>query len=295
MSREPRRLKDVLDEGQFAVTIEYNPPKGTNINGVLDNAKQLLGRVHGVNVTDNTAAVVRAGSLPVCRLLYELGHDPVMQLTCRDRNRIGMQSDLMGAHMLGIRNVLCLTGDYPTVGDHKEAKPVYDLDSVQVMQVVQGLNNGRDMVGNKLDGSTAFTIGAAVTPEADLVGPVLAKFEVKVKAGAQFFQTQAIYNPDQFVTFMKAVRPFKVKVLAGILLLRNAKMAEFMNANIPGMSVPKDMIEELRAAGDKSEDVGVEIAVRTIKAVRPHCDGVHIMAIKGIHRLGEIITKAQLG
>jgi methylenetetrahydrofolate reductase (NADPH) len=295
MSREPRRLKDVLDEGQFAVTIEYNPPKGTNINGVLDNAKQLLGRVHGVNVTDNTAAVVRAGSLPVCRLLYELGHDPVMQLTCRDRNRIGMQSDLMGAHMLGIRNVLCLTGDYPTVGDHKEAKPVYDLDSVQVMQVVQGLNNGRDMVGNKLDGSTAFTIGAAVTPEADLVGPVLAKFEVKVKAGAQFFQTQAIYNPDQFAAFMKAVRPFKVKVLAGILLLRNAKMAEFMNANIPGMSVPKDMIEELRAAGDKSEDVGVEIAVRTIKAVRPHCDGVHIMAIKGIHRLGEIITKAQLG
>ena len=295
MSREPRRLKEVLEQGQFAVTIEYNPPKGTNISGVLDNAKQLLGRVHGVNVTDNTAAVVRAGSLPVCRLLYELGHDPVMQLTCRDRNRIAMQSDLMGAHMLGIRNVLCLTGDYPTVGDQKEAKPVYDLDSVQVMQLVQGLNNGRDMVGHKLDGSTAFTIGAAVTPEADLVGPVLAKFEVKVKAGAQFFQTQAIYNPVQFAAFMKAVRPFKVKVLAGILLLRNAKMAEFMNANIPGMSVPTDMIDELRSAGDKSEDVGVEIAVRTIKAVRPHCDGVHIMAIKGTHRLGEIITKAELG
>jgi len=295
MSREPRRLKEVLEQAEFAVTIEYNPPKGTNISGVLDNAKQLLGRVHGVNVTDNTAAVVRAGSLPVCRLLYELGHDPVMQLTCRDRNRIAMQSDLMGAHMLGIRNVLCLTGDYPTVGDQKEAKPVYDLDSVQVMQLVQGLNNGRDMAGHKLDGSTDFTIGAAVTPEADLVGPVLAKFEVKVKAGAQFFQTQAIYNPVQFAAFMKAVRPFKVKVLAGILLLRNAKMAEFMNANIPGMSVPDDMIDELRAAGDKSEDVGVEIAVSTIKTVRPHCDGVHIMAIKGTHRLGEIITKAQLG
>jgi methylenetetrahydrofolate reductase (NADPH) len=294
MSQEPKRLKDVLDQGQFAVTIEYNPPKGTNINGVLENAKQLLGRVHGVNVTDNTAAVMRAGSLPVCRLLYELGHDPVMQLTCRDRNRIAMQSDLLGAHMLGIRNILCLTGDYPTVGDHKDAKPVYDLDSVQVMGLVQGLNNGRDLAGNKLDGSTAFTIGAAVTPEAELVGPVLAKFEVKVKAGAQFFQTQAIYNTDQFASFMKAVRPFKVKVLAGILLLRNAKMAEFMNANIPGMSVPQAMIDELRAAGDKSEDVGVEIAVRSIHAVRPHCDGVHIMAIKGTHRLGEIITKAQL-
>lgn len=294
MSREPQRLIDVLNRGTFAVTVEYNPPKGTNISSVLENAKQLVGRVHGVNVTDNTAAVVRAGSLPVCRLLYELGHDPVMQLTCRDRNRIAMQSDLMGAHMLGIRNILCLTGDYPTVGDHKEAKPVYDLDSVQVMQLVQGLNNGKDMVGNKLDGSTAFTIGAAVTPEADLVGPVLAKFEVKVKAGAQFFQTQAVYHPDVFASFMKHVRPFNVKVLAGILLLRNAKMAEFMNANIPGMSVPNEMIDELKAAGEKAEDVGVDIAVRTIKAVRPHCDGVHIMAIKATHRLAEIITKAEL-
>ncbi|MEK7755627.1 MAG: methylenetetrahydrofolate reductase, partial [Planctomycetota bacterium] len=252
------------------VTIEYNPPKGTNISGVLENAKQLVGRVHGVNVTDNTAAVVRAGSLPVCRLLYELGHDPVMQMTCRDRNRIAIQSDLMGASMLGIRNILCLTGDYPTVGDHKEAKPVYDLDSVQVMQLVQGLNNGLDMAGNKLDGSTDFTIGAAVTPEADPLGPMLAKFEVKVKAGAQFFQTQAIYHPEQFASFMKAVRPFKAKVLAGILVLRNAKMAEFMNANIPGVSVPQQMIDALRAAGPgRAEDVGVDIAVRPIKTVRP--------------------------
>lgn len=295
MSREPQRLIDVLNRGTFAVTVEYNPPKGTNISSVLDSAKQLVGRVHGVNVTDNTAAVVRAGSLPVCRLLYELGHDPVMQLTCRDRNRIAMQSDLMGAHMLGIRNILCLTGDYPTVGDHKEAKPVYDLDSVQVMQLVQGLNNGKDMMGNKLDGSTAFTIGAAVTPEADLVGPVLVKFEVKVKAGAQFFQTQAVYNPDVFASFIKQVRPFNVKVLAGILVLRNHKMAEFMNANIPGMSVPKEMIDELKAAGDRAEDVGVDIAVQSIKAVRPHCDGVHIMAIKATHRLAEIITKAEIG
>ena len=295
MSREPQRLIDVLNRGTFAVTVEYNPPKGTNISAVLENAKQLVGRVHGVNITDNTAAVVRAGSLPVCRLLYELGHDPVMQMTCRDRNRIAMQSDLMGAHMLGIRNILCLTGDYPTVGDHKEAKPVYDLDSVQVMQLVQGLNNGKDMMGNKLDGSTAFTIGAAVTPEADLIGPVLAKFEVKVKAGAQFFQTQAVYNPDVFASFMKQVRSFNVKVLAGILVLRNYKMAEFMNANIPGMSVPKEMIDELKAAGDRAEDVGVDIAVRSIKAVRPHCDGVHLMAIKATHRLAEIITKAELG
>lgn len=288
-------MRQVLDQGQFAVTIEYNPPKGTNVGKLLDSAKELVGRVHGVNVTDCTAAVMRASSLSLCRLLYELGHDPVMQMTCRDRNRIGIQADLLGGHLLGIRNILCLTGDYPTVGDHKDAKPVYDFDSVQIMQAVQGLNAGRDWAGGKLDGSTQFLIGGAVTPEADPLGPMLAKFETKVKAGAQFFQTQAIYHPDQFARFMQAVRPFKAKVLAGILLLRNAKMAEFMNANIPGVSVPQDMIDELKAAGDKHAiEAGVEIAVRTIHAVRPHCDGVHIMAIKATERLPQIIEKAGL-
>lgn len=295
MSREPRRLKEVLEQGQFAVTIEYNPPKGTNVTTIMESAKALAGRVHGVNVTDCTAAVMRASSLSLCRLLYEVGHDPVMQMTCRDRNRIGIQADLLGGHLLGMRNILCLTGDYPTVGDHKDAKPVYDLDSVQVMQAVQGLNAGRDWAGNKLDGSTQFFIGGAVTPEADPLGPMLSKFETKVKAGAEFFQTQAIYNPDQFAGFMKAVRKFKVKVLAGILLLRNAKMAEFMNANIPGVSVPQAMIDELKAAGDThAVEAGVEIAVRTIHAVRPHCDGVHIMAIKATDRLPQIIEKAGL-
>lgn len=296
MSRGQRRLREILDRGTFAVTVEYNPPKGTNVTALLASAKSLVGHVHGVNVTDNTAAIMRASSLSICRLLYEMGHDPVMQMTCRDRNRLGIQSDLLGAHLLGIRNILCLTGDYPTVGDHKDAKPVYDLDSVQIMQLVQGMNNGRDLAGGKLDGSTDYLIGAAVTPEADPLGPMLAKFETKVRAGAQFFQTQAIYHPEQFGSFMQAVRPFKVKVLAGILLLRSAKMAEFMNANIPGVSVPEEMIAELRAAGDqRALDVGVEIAVRTIKTVRPHCDGVHIMAIKAIERLPEILTKAELG
>lgn len=295
MSREPRRLGEVLDRGEFAVTVEYNPPKGTNATGLLDNARSLLGRVHAVNVTDNTAAVMRAGSLSICRLLYEMGHDPVMQITCRDRNRLAIQSDLLGAHLLGIRNILCLTGDYPTVGDHKDAKPVYDLDSVQVMKAIQGLNNGRDLAGNKLDGRTNFRIGGAVTPEADPRGPMLAKFEVKVKAGAQFFQSQAIFRPEQFISFMQAVRHFKVRVLGGILLLRSAKMAEFINANVPGISVPEGTIAELRAAGEKGAlDIGVRIAVETVKAIKPHCDGVHIMAIKAIDRLPEILRKAEL-
>jgi 5,10-methylenetetrahydrofolate reductase len=261
----------------------------------LENAKALVGKVHGVNVTDNTAAILRAGSMSICRLLYEMGHDPVMQMTCRDRNRLAIQSDLMSAHILGIRNVLCLTGDYPTVGDHKEAKPVYDLDSIGVMQLIQSLNNGKDMAGHKLSGMTGLFVGAAVTPEMDPPGPMLAKFAAKVNAGARFFQTQAFYDVDRFKAFMQSVRGFPVKVLAGILLLRSAKMAEFMNANIPGVAVPQDLIDELRAAGDeKALDVGVQIAVRMIKAVRDSCDGVHIMAIKAVERLPEILQKAEL-
>lgn len=290
-----RRIREDLDSGKFVTTVEYNPPKGTDVSTLLENAKALVGKVQGVNVTDNTAAILRAGSMSICRLLYEMGHDPVMQVTCRDRNRLGIQSDLMSAHILGIRNILCLTGDYPTVGDHKEAKPVYDLDSIGVMQVIRGLNQGKDMAGHKLSGVTDLYVGAAVTPEMDPQGPMLAKFAAKVNAGTRFFQTQAFYDTDRFKSFMGTVRKFPVKVLAGILVLRSAKMAEFMNANIPGVDVPSHLIEELRAAGEeKALDVGVQIAVRMIKAVRDHCDGVHIMAVRAVDRLPEILQKAEL-
>ena len=290
-----RRLQESLNSGTFVTTVEYNPPKGTDVSALLENAKSLVGKVHGVNVTDNTAAILRAGSMSICRLLYEMGHDPVMQMTCRDRNRLAIQSDLMSAHILGIRNILCLTGDYPTVGDHKDAKPVYDLDSIGVMQLIHSLNRGKDMAGHKLTGMTDIFVGAAVTPEMDPPGPMIAKFAAKVNAGARFFQTQAFYDVNRFKAFMQSVRAFPVKVLAGILVLRSAKMAEFMNANIPGVDVPQEIIEELRAAGDeKALDVGVQIAVRMIKAVRDSCDGVHLMAIKAVDRLPEILQKAEL-
>src|SRR5207244_11237728 len=246
-----RRLREVLEWAEVATTEEYTPPKGTDITHIMDHGKALLGKVHGVNVTDNTAAILRAGSLSVCRMLFEMGHDPVMQVTCRDRNRLAIQSDLLSAHILGIRNILCLTGDYPTVGDHKDAKPVYDLDSVGVMQMIQVLNQGRDLAGHKLQGPTDLFIGAAITPEQDPPGPMLAKFEKKVNAGTKFFQTQAFYDVEKFKAFMRAVRKFPVKVLAGILVLRSAKMAEFMNAYIPVFDVPPALIYELLAVVDE--------------------------------------------
>src|SRR5437660_4585947 len=266
-----RRLREVLESSEFVTTVEYNPPKGTDITHIMDNAKALLGKVHGVNVTDNTAAILRAGSLSVGRMRFDMGHDQVRQVTCPYRNRLAIQSDLLSANVLGTRNSLSMTGEYPTVGDTKDAKPVYDRDSVGVMQMIQVLNQGKDLAGHKLQGPTDLFIGAAITPEQDPPGPMLAKFEKKVNAGTKFFQTQAFYDVEKFKAFMRAVRKFPVKVLAGILVLRSAKMAEFMNANIPGVDVPQALIEELRAAGDdRALDIGVQIAVRLIKDVRPY-------------------------
>src|SRR2546422_6835064 len=189
-----------------------------------------------------------------------MGHDPVMQVTCRDRNRLAIQSDLLSAHIMGIRNILCLTGDYPTVGDHKDAKPVYDLDSIGIMQVIHLLNQGKDLAGHKLQGATALYIGAAITPEQDPPGPMLAKFETKVNAGTKFFQTQAFYDVEKFKAFMKAVRKFPVRVLAGVIVFSSAKMAEFINANITGVDIPHALIVKLPAARpERGPDIGVPI------------------------------------
>lgn len=291
-----RRLREVIEGGEFAVTVECEPPKGTDVTTVLSRTKALLGRIHGINVTDNQAAVMRMSSLAMCRLLYEQGHDPVFQMTTRDRNRLALQSDLLGAHALGIRNVLCLRGDDPTVGDHKDAKPVFDLDAAQLLAVVGGLNGGKDMGGHTLSGATDFFPAAAVSPEMVPPEPQLAGLEKKLKAGAKFFQTQAVYNPDRFRAFMESARPLGARVLAGIVVLKSAKMAEYMNKNIPGISVPQHFIDELVSA-DKEQalGVGIDIAVRIIKQVREACHGVHIMAVGADQAIPQILDRAGLG
>ncbi len=290
-----KTVKEAFEAGEFVITGECGPPKGTDIKEMLHHAEGMLGYVNGINVTDNQSSVMRIGSLPVCKLLLDMGHDPVFQITGRDRNRLAIQSDLLGAHILGIRNVLCLTGDGVQAGDHKGAKPVFDLESVQILNAVDSLNNGKDLAGNDLKGSTSLFGGAVVTPESKPIEPQLMKFEKKVKAGAKFFQTQAVYNPENFKKFMKDARHYDTKIMAGLVLLTSAGMANYMNKFVPGVKVPQHLIDRMKAAGkEKAVDTGIDIMCEFISEVKDVCDGVHVMAIGKEELVPEIVKRAGL-
>jgi len=291
------KLQQAFESGKFVVSAEIGPPKGTQIDEMLHHIDALKNRVDALNVTDNQSSVMRLSSLAVCTLIREQGGEPILQMTCRDRNRLALQSDLLSASVLGINNVLCLTGDYITIGDHKEAKPVFDIDSVQLIRAARDLEKGRDIAGNELQGSPKFFVGAVVTPEADPIEPQLLKFEKKVKAGTDFFQTQAIYEIDNFKKFMKYARQFKTRIMAGIVLLVSAGMARYMNQNVPGIFVPQGLIDEMASAPKgKALDKGIEIAGRMIRQLKEEkiCDGVHIMAIGKEGVIPDIISAAGL-
>lgn len=276
------RFKDALESGKFVVTSEVAPPKGTNLEKMEHHVELLKEKVDAMNVTDHQSSVMRFPSLGGALLVKEMGGEPILQMTCRDRNRLALQADLLFASSRGINNVLCLTGDSVILGDHKEAKGVFDLDSSQLLAAVRQLEKGRDLGGSDLDGAVSFCAGAIVTPEANPLEPQLIKFEKKVEAGAEFIQTQAVYDLDHFKEFMAYARQFPVKVLAGVILLTSAPMARFMNKNVAGVTVPKNLIDEMAAAPKgRAVDTGITIAGRMIKRIRDEkmCDGVHIMAI----------------
>ncbi len=286
-------LREALKSGKFVVTAEIGPAKGVDVTEFLENAELLRGKVDAVNITDQQSAVMRLGSLAGCRLLKEKGGEPVFQMTCRDRNRIALQSDLLNAHVFGIENVLCLTGDYVTLGDHPQAKPVFDLDSVSLLQAARELEQGRDLAGKELKGAPKFLLGACVTPGADPVEPQLIKMEKKAKAGAQFFQTQAIYEPKKFEAFMQEAKKFGVQVLVGIVLIRSAAMARFMNKNVAGIHVPDEIIDEMDEAENKAQK-SIEIAARLINEMKDMCQGAHIMAIGLESRVPAVLDAAGL-
>jgi len=289
-------LSEALTAGKFVVTSEIGPPKGVDTREILSEAEFFKGRVEAVNVTDLQSSVMKLGSLATCRLLIENGLEPVFQITCRDRNRLALQSDILSAYVLGIRNLLILTGDHPKLGDDPRAKPVFDLDSVQLLEVVRKLQEGEDMAGNKLEGEPPkFFVGAVVNPGADPIEPQVIKMEKKVKAGAQFFQTQAVYEPEKFAQFMQKVKGFGVPILAGIVLLKSAGMARYMNKNVSGVHVPEPIVGEMeKVEKDKRGEKSVEIAGRLIRELKGVCQGVHIMPLGWGDKVPKVLEAAGL-
>ncbi len=290
-------FKKALESGKFIVTCEVAPPKGTNLEQTAHHIDLLKDKVDAMNLTDHQSSVMRFPSIGGALMVKEMGGEPILQMTCRDRNRLALQADLLFAASRGIHNVLCLTGDSVMLGDHKEAKGVFDLDSSQLVATVRTLEKGKDLGGNELDGAATFCAGAIVTPEADPLAPQLIKFEKKIGAGAEFIQTQAVYDLDRFTSFMDYARKFPVKILAGIILLTSAPMARFMNKNIAGVNVPQELVEEMASAPKGSAIAkGIEIAGRMIKKIHTEemCDGVHIMAIGKEELVPEIMTAAGL-
>ena len=289
------RITELFDNGEFVVTAEVGPPKGIHVEHLVEEAKEHLSGITAVNVTDNQSSVMRMGSLPTCVALKSAGLTPILQLTCRDRNRIALQSELLGAAALGIENILCLTGDHTKMGDHPGAKPVFDLDSVSLLHTACQLEKGVDLGGQPLVGEPPkFAKGAVVSPCSDSVDAQLAKMERKVMAGAEYFQTQAVFDSERFIQFAEKAKQFGKPIQLGVIIPKSAGMAKFMNNNVAGVHVPQDMIDELAADKEKAKAgiTGVEIAARIIKECKPYCQGVHIMALGWEAKVPELLKLA---
>ena len=291
------KITELFERGEFVVSAEVGPPKGFHVEHLLEEAKTYLSGITAVNVTDNQSSVMRLGSLAMCKALKYEGLTPIYQLTCRDRNRIALQSDLLSAAMFGIENLLLLTGDHTKLGDHPQAKPVFDLDSVSLIHAVTKLEEGVDLGGNELIGEPPkFAKGAVVSPCSDSVDAQLAKMERKVMAGADYFQTQAVFEPEKFIKFMEKAKQFGKPVQVGIIIPKSAGMAKFMNNNVAGIHVPDEMIEELKKDKEKTKAgiTGVEIAARIIKECKPYCQGVHIMALGWESKVPDLLKLAEI-
>lgn len=288
-------LREALASGQFVVTGEIGPPKGIDTHEMMEELEDLKGIVQAVNVTDIQSSVMRLGALAVCGRMVEMGVEPVFQMVCRDRNRLALQSDLLSAAWLGIENVLALTGDHTTLGDHPGAKPVYDLDSASLLQAIATLESGKDLAGNDLAGAPAFLKGAVVTPCADPIEPQIIKLEKKVEAGAQFIQTQAVYDPKQFEAFMKRIAHIDVPILVGIVPLKSAGMARFMNKNVAGITIPEPLIKRMKEAkkADRMK-VSAEIAGKLIGDMKDMCQGAHLMPLGWTKMVKDVLQIAGL-
>jgi 5,10-methylenetetrahydrofolate reductase len=272
------RLRELLDAGRFVVTGEIAPPLGTDLTAMRASVETIAPVCDAINVTDNQGASLHLSSLAASRVVLEMGHEPIFQQTCRDRNRLALQSDMLAAWTLGLANLLAVTGDDPRGGDHPQAKGVFDLDSTQLLQVAAGFNEGHDMQGRPLKGATDFLLGAAMFPEAEPWDVQAARIEEKIAAGARFFQTQAVFDVEKLARATELAHSHGAKVIAGILVLRNPRVIKFINERLAGLMVPARVAERIERAEDAGEEA-VRLATEQAAAFREVADGVHVMAL----------------
>ena len=286
-------FRTAAQNGDFLITAEVAPPKGGDPTHTIAMTATLKGRVHAVNITDGSRAVMRMSSLVASVILLQNGIEPICQFACRDRNRIGLQADLMGAHALGIRNILALTGDPVKAGDNPQAKAVFDLEAVRLLQLIRNMNQGFDFNEKPLtDGGLDLFAGAAVDPQSKSWSGLQSRFEKKIAAGAQFFQSQLITDFDILEKFMNQIAlGYNKPILAGIFLLKSAKNAQFINKAVPGVNIPEHIIERLAKAKHPLEE-GIKIAAEQVQIARGLCQGVHIMAVKREDLIAPILDLA---
>ncbi|MFN6564086.1 MAG: methylenetetrahydrofolate reductase [Nostoc sp. ChiSLP01] len=292
-THSPTAFRRAVQAGEFLVTAEVAPPKGGDPTQMIKMAATLKGRVHAVNITDGSRAVLRMSSLVASVILLQNGVEPICQIACRDRNRIGLQADLMGAHALGVQNILALTGDPVKAGDHPDCKAVFDLEAVRLLQVIRKLNQGVDCNDKPLtDGALDLFPGAAVDPQCKSWSGLQSRFERKIQAGAQFFQSQLITDFECLEKFMDTIAVgYKKPILAGIFLLKSAKNAQFINKCVPGVNIPQHIIDRLAKAKDPLEE-GMKIAAEQVQIARQLCQGVHMMAVKREDLIAPILDLA---
>ena len=296
------RLQNILDNNGFAVTCELGPPKGTDLHAIKEKASLIKGYVDAVNITDNQSAIVRLSSIATSHLLLEMGIEPIMQMVCRDRNRIAILSDLFGAYSLGIRNLLCLSGDHQILGSEPRSKNVFDLDSIQLIKMVNDMNNEKKISnGEKIEGEFNMFIGGASNPFGDPFEFRVTRLAKKVNAGVKFIQTQCIFDMNRFERFMEQVRERdlhkKVKILAGVIPLKSLGMANYMKNNIAGVCIPDEIIKRLKdTLKEKRAEEGIKICIEHIRKLKDieGISGIHIMAIEWERIVPVIVKEAGL-
>lgn len=286
------RLCEKLKADQFIITAELFPPKGVEVEGLLKRAEMLGPLVDGINITDNQRASMRLGSMAISRLIKEKGYEPIMQITCRDRNRIALQSDMLSAYALGIENLLLLSGDHNKIGEYEDAKPVYDLDTVQLLTAARTLESGVDLAGKKLKGAPRFCLGAVVNPTADPIDLQILMMEKKIKAGAEFFQTQPIFDVEKYKAFSEKAKYLNTRIFPGVILIKSIKFIRFMQ-KMPGVNISDSIVKRIEQAGDPLKE-GIKICSEIIEELKTFADGVHIMAIGMEEYIPEIIKRGQL-